>query len=215
MLSLSFLWILFTLGLAWFWQTFKVYQVAKKSQQSFQYKTWILFGKKLKYDQLDEEYRQRLNAVNDWFSITTPTHLIIQGGISPGNVVSEACAGKMYLESKGMSQQRMELIKCQLLLEDTSKNTLENLRETRAFLNKLNLPLQVGIISNRYHLLRCSIMADNMGYKTVYMPAEKEFELTRHNLLKLFIEGVFLNWYLTGRFLSKLLRNQRLVERVS
>lgn len=213
MLSLSLLWVLSTLGIVLVWYATKVYHVAKTAKPTFQNDIWILFGKQLNENQLDIEFKQRLNAVIDWLSIEKPKCIILQGGITGKNSLSEAQAGQAYLFN---SPKFITLYSdaTSLILEDTSKNTLENLRHTREYLQQAKLPLNVTLISNRYHLLRCSVMAENMGFSAICLPAEKEWTLDLTQVYKILLEAFFLNWYCTGKFVSKLLSNERILHKI-
>ncbi len=213
MLSLSVLWVLSTLGLVLVWYVAKVYQVAKTAKPDSLNDIWILFGKQLNENQLDIEFKQRLNAVIDRLSIDNPKSIILQGGITGKNSLSEAQAGQAYLfnSSEFISLYSDATL---LILEDKSKNTLENLKHTREYLQQAKLPLNVTLVSNRYHLLRCSIMAKNMGFSAVCLPAEKEWSLNLTQVYKILLEVSFLNWYCTGRFVSQLFNNERVLNKI-
>ncbi len=213
MLSLSALWAFSTLGLVLVWYIAKIYQVAKTAKPTFQNDIWIVFGKQLNENQLDIEFKQRLNAIIDWFAMEKPKCLILQGGITGENSLSEAEAGQAYLFN---SPKLITLYSSatSLILEDKSQNTLENLKHTREYLQQAKLPLNVTLISNRYHLLRCSVMAQNMGFSTTYLPAEKEWHLNLTQVYRILLEAIFLNWYCTGRFVSRLLNNERILHKI-
>ncbi len=213
MLFLSVLWMLSTLGLALVWYVAKVYQVAKTAKPAFLNDIWIVFGKQLNENQLDIEFKQRLDAAIDRLSLEKPKCIILQGGITGKNSLSEAQAGQAYLFN---SFKFITLYNdaTSLILEDKSKNTLENLKYTREYLQQVKLPLKVTLISNRYHLLRCSIMAKNMGFSTVCLPAEGEWSLNLTQVYKILLEAVFLNWYCTGKFVSELLNNKRILHKI-
>ncbi len=213
MLSLSVLWGLSTLGLVLVWYAAKIFQVAKINQADFQNDIWIVFGKQLTENQLDMEFKQRLNTVIDWLAIEKPSYIILQGGITGKNTQSEAQAGQAYLfNSTGFINEYHTATA--VILEDTSMNTLENLKHTREYLQQAKLPLNVTLISNRYHLLRCSVMAKNMGFTTGFLPAEKEWYLNLTQVYKIFLEAFFLNWYCTGRFVGRLFNNKRMLNKI-
>lgn len=213
MLSLSVFWVLSTLGLALVWYVAKVYQLAKTAQPNFQNETWILFGKQLNENQLEIDFKKRLNALIDQLIIEKPKCIVLQGGITGKNSLSEAQAGQAYLFNSTKFT-RLYSSEIPLIIEDKSKNTLENLKHTRQYLQQAKLPLKVTLISNRYHLLRCSIMAHNMGFSTVCIPAEKEWSLNLTQAYKILLEAFFLNWYCTGNFVSQLLNNQRILQKI-
>ena len=213
MLSLSVLWVLSTLGLVLVWYVVKVYKVAKIAKPLSQNDIWIVFGKQLNENKLDIEFKQRLNAVIDRLAIKAPKCIILQGGVTGKNSLSEAQSGQAYLFN---SPKFISLYNNapSLVIEDKSTNTLENLRNTRAYLQQEKLPLNVTLVSNRYHLLRCSIMAQNMGFSTIYLPAEKEWTLNLTQVYKVLLEAFFLNWYCTGKFVSQILNNERILNKI-
>ncbi len=71
--------------------------VAFFNKSSFQNDIWIVFGKQLNKNQLDIEFKQRLDAAIDRLSLEKPKCIILQGGITGKNSLSEAQAGQAYL----------------------------------------------------------------------------------------------------------------------
>lgn len=215
MLSLSTLWILITLGGVLFWYAYRVHSVAKNSNPSFKSPIWIVFGKQLKNNQPDDEYRQRLDRTFEMLGQQPPKHLVLQGGVTSGNSISESEVGRAYLASK-MAESNNRFGSCyNVILEDRSRNTLENLKNSRDYLANNQLPLQVGLITNRYHLLRCAVMAESLGFKTQYIPAEKSWSLNREQLYKVIQEAFLLNWFIIGKRVSYLLKNRRMIDKIS
>jgi len=213
MLSLSVLWILSTFGFAIAWHMVKVYWTAKTAKPSFQHDIWIVFGQKLNANLPTPEFKKRLDAAIEWQAHKQPKLIILQGGMTHKNTVSEAQAGQTYFyNSPKLINQCNSLT--QLILEDKSRNTLENLRNTREYLQREKTSLKVTLISNRYHLLRCSIIAKNMGFSTELLPAESEWTLNLMQAYKILLEAFFLNWYHTGLFVSKILKNQKMLNKV-
>lgn len=208
MLTLSVFWGLVTLGLSWIWFIWQINRTAKQSFSVPQSNIWIVFGKQLQNNQLDKDYQLRLARVVQDVSSFLPELVILQGGITAGNSLSEAVAGQAYLTSKVKNPG------FKLVLEESSRNTLENLKQTRQYLQAHQLSLKVCLISNRYHLLRCAIMAKNFGFETEYLPAEKEWVMNSKQLAKVLVEAFFLNWYFTGKFISNLLNNQRMLNKI-
>ena len=215
MLSLSFIWAAILLGLPLIWQFYRAYNVASKTAVPKEtIGTWIIFGKKLQHNQLDLEYKQRIIAAYQALETHSPKTLIFQGGFTHTNTVSEAQAGLKYFNSLFTECHPNQKKKVNILVEDQSKNTLENLKQTRKLLLEQQVPLNVVVISNRYHLLRCSTIANNLGFKSICLPAEATYQLNLSQVYKLSLEALFLNWYHTGLFLSKILKNQRMLNKV-
>jgi len=214
-LSLSFIWVVLLLGMPLVWHFYRVYNVAAKTGAPKEaIGTWIIFGKKLQNNQLDSEYKQRITASYQALKNHYPRTLIFQGGITHNNTVSEAQAGLKYFNSLFIEPYSHQKTSFHLLLEDKSKNTLENLRNTREYLQHRQLPLKVTLISNRYHLLRCSIIAKNMVFSTELLPAESEWNFNLIQAYKILLEALFLNWYHTGLFISKMLNSQRMLNKI-
>lgn len=213
MLFLSVLWILITLGIILIWYSKNIYQTAKTATPNHQPPVWIIFGKKLQKNQLDYDFIERLNAVIFWTAVNKPTLIILQGGVTGNNTLSEAQAAKEYLIRSNIFV-TLYNHGTNLVLEDLSKNTLENLKQTRELLQQQNLPLTVTLVSNRYHLLRCETMALNMGFRITFLPAEKTFKLDLKQVYKILLEAIFINWYHTGRFISKVVKNQRMLKKI-
>jgi uncharacterized SAM-binding protein YcdF (DUF218 family) len=215
MLSLSFIWIIALLGLPLIWQFYRVYNVASTSCSPKQtVDTWIIFGKKLQNNQLDSEYKRRITATYQALKNHHPRTLIFQGGITHNNTVSEAQAGLEYFNSLFIEPYSHQKTKLRFLLEEKSKNTLENLINTREYLQREQRPLKVTLISNRYHLLRCSVIAQNMGFSTELLPAESEWKFNLIQACKIILEAFFLNWYSTGKFVSTVLNNKRMLNKI-
>jgi len=215
MLSFSLIWATVLLGLPLIWQFFRAYNVASKTALPKQATgTWIIFGKKLQHNQVDLEYKQRITAAYQALENHHPKTLIFQGGVTQKNTLSEAQAGLKYFNSLFTETQSLQKKNVKLLLEDRSKNTLENLKQTRKLLFEQQEPLNVVLISNRYHLLRCSIIAKNLGFSTELLPAENDWTLNLRQVYKILLESIFLNWYSTGKFVSLLLNNKRMLNKI-
>lgn len=212
MLSLSILSIILSGGLLWFLHFLHIYRTAKESPHtphSSKTTSWILFGKQLKSNQIDTDYRQRLKTILRLSPlIDKQTSIFLLGGITTPNNTSEARAALKFLLKKAPKLSE------NLILEEQSRNTLENLKQARTALKKENKTLDVHLITNRYHLHRCQTIADQLGFNVQLIAAEIKWELNFRNILKLAEEAFFLNWYYTATFTSKLFKNQRMLNKI-
>ncbi|MDG6774327.1 YdcF family protein [Thiomicrorhabdus sp. ZW0627] len=212
MLSLSILSALLTFGFFWFWRAFQCYRIAQSAETSLPDKTsipLIVFGKQLHENRMDEDFKTRLNRVSTLQNTIHPDQKIfLLGGITNQNTVSEAQAGAdaLLAEHPELSDK--------LVLEESSRNTLENLKQARIYLNEHNLPLQAGLITNRYHLNRCQVMAKGLGLDGTLIAAEDDFVADFQNLYKIFMEAFFIHWYHTGSFISRWLNNKRMLSKI-
>lgn len=102
--------------------------------------------------------RARLNSAYDYLIDNPDSCCIVCGGQGNNEPCTEASAMYEYLTDKGIDPAR-------LFLEDTSTDTLENLRNARAIINENNLNPQVSIVTNDYHMYRALRYATSTGYE--------------------------------------------------
>jgi uncharacterized SAM-binding protein YcdF (DUF218 family) len=100
-------------------------------------------------------------------------HIIVSGGMGPGEDISEAEAMKKYILSKGLKEE-------DIIMEDRSKTTMENLSFSKEKMKERNFNSAI-IVSNKYHLKRISLMAKKLGlngsYSGVFLKQYKSFEV--------------------------------------
>nr|WP_246261820.1 YdcF family protein [Thiomicrorhabdus cannonii] len=209
MLILAVLSLVLSGGLFWLWRVLQIARTARHApaQPPNSLYAWILFGKQLHNDLPDADFQRRLQGVLRLAEHQPlPPAIVLLGGKTGSNRLSEAQAAADYLLTCRPALQPA------LLLEEASRNTLENLKQARDYLPERNLP--VALISNRYHLHRCMIMAGRLGLNAVPVAAEAQWQATPAALLKIALEGFFVHWYHTGAFISKRLNNQRMLNKI-
>lgn len=163
--------------------------------------TYIIFGKKLINNLPDQDYRFRLMRL-----LQCPFNTaIIMGGKTGNSFKSEAEAGLSFLQQNGLGKNKT------VLLEQSSENTLENLKNTRQILK--NNP--TVILSNRYHLARCSILAESLSINYTLCAAENDFSCTLGNLGKCLKEAFYIHWFYSGKYWAKLTGNKRMLDKIS
>ncbi|MDR3072258.1 MAG: YdcF family protein [Clostridiales Family XIII bacterium] len=98
---------------------------------------------------------------------------IVSGGKGADEKVSEAYAMRQYLLEQNIPEEK-------IIMEECSKNTLENLRFSKHIMEERNANYQALIVTSNYHVLRTVILAKNIamnaqgiGCKTAfyYLPA--------------------------------------------
>lgn len=82
--------------------------------------------------------------------------IIVSGGQGPDEVVSEARAMASYLVSQGVPES-------DILLEEASRTTEENLRFSQAIINERGGAERVTIATSDYHCLRAAMFARKLG----------------------------------------------------
>jgi uncharacterized SAM-binding protein YcdF (DUF218 family) len=88
--------------------------------------------------------------------------------------------------------------KSHIVLEQTSSNTFENFRFAKAQIAQVGRA-EIVIVSSRYHLARCGVMASCMNIKHQLCAAEDQLQWSPENLLNLLKEAYYLHCYWCGR----------------
>ncbi len=184
--------ILLTIGLPLLWFWFKVYSMAKSSRSSSSnnnYPYILIPGLKLENDSIMSDFSLRLQrALSLHNSSNKQQKLIILGGITHKNSISEAEAGARYLLKHKIKSDK-------LILEAQSQNTMENLKNAREIISSSSCFL----ISNRFHLYRIKCFARGLNLSITPIAAEKDFNLSIKMLLDCFKEAYFVHWYFSGK----------------
>lgn len=222
---------LLTLGLTFFWLLFKTITVAVNSNTKLSINSpettpaiqaILIAGLCLKNNQPIEEYQARLHRIVSVLTdVKNKPDIIILGGITGGNTLSEAQAGVNYLIAHGINAE-------QIILEDQSRHTLENLQNARSILNYLlqqkssNIRQEgkisakdVAIISSRYHLYRIMTLAQGMQMTLQPIASEKNFSFSLLMLMRMIKEAYFLHWYWSGKLWVFITANKKSKARIS
>lgn len=112
---------------------------------------------------------ERLKSSIDYLKKFKCTKVIVSGGTGEDEPVSEGFVMKKFLVRSGISENR-------ILIEDSSRNTFENLRNTREILKGID---EILIITSGYHLFRSRILANRIGFKKVYLIGSEVSEKSR------------------------------------
>lgn len=180
------------------------YRTARETPaRSFAGGVYLVFGKRSPDGQVDDEYKQRLEKAAELYH-AQPRPLILVGGYTTLGKPSEAAAGLTELRRIGVPDN------AKVYLEEASRHTLENLRNAREL-----CATQQILISNRYHLARCSLIATSLGISHVLCAAEAELENSFSTHLKLIKESFFILWFRIGHGWAWLTNNRRMLDRIS
>jgi uncharacterized SAM-binding protein YcdF (DUF218 family) len=170
---------------------------------------WLLFGKRLQDGNPDEEFKTRLQRLHTLMNQQPQVQAILLGGTPAGESISEARAGALYLE--GLSGERSG----RLLLEESSRDTLENLRNARRVMKARSASLPLTLISSRYHLARCGMFARSLGLRYQLCAAEKHWRWSAAEVVPILKEAVYVCWFPIGKAWVRLIRNERLLEQIT
>lgn len=206
MLLLSTVFMTATAGLSYLYYFKKIFHTAKNETPHCDNDVVVfVLGKKLKNELPDEEYVQRLERVQNILHQHDDSNVIILGGKTGKATISEAYAGKLFLQQNNIDISRINL-------EEASRNTLENIKNAINLLKEKNK--KIVIVSNRYHLSRAQQMAKGFGLEIELCAAEEKFNLNLLSVLKLMTEALHVHWYASGRLYARLTNNARMLERI-
>jgi uncharacterized SAM-binding protein YcdF (DUF218 family) len=165
--------------------------------------TAVILGYGLRRDEVLDEYHQRLERGRALLAAGAVERLLLVGGRCGDNRLSEAEAGRDFLLARGVPA-------AQILLEDRSRHTLENLHLARAQHALHQSPFV--LISSRYHLARCDTLARGLSLQPLLCAAEQPGKPRHVSELR---EAYYLHWYHTGKHWSRLTRNRKSLARIS
>ncbi|MBR0656996.1 YdcF family protein [Plastoroseomonas arctica] len=128
--------------------------------------------------------------------------LVLLGGVTDGNTVSEAAAGRDFLSAHGVATSRV-------VVEEASRHTLENLRAYRE--GFAPAPTPDLLVTSRAHLARGLAMAEGLGLRLVPCAAE---DAPRVPFVALLREAVLLHWYQVGSVFAHATNNRHMLARI-
>jgi uncharacterized SAM-binding protein YcdF (DUF218 family) len=196
-----------SLGAVWLWFLYRAWRVAHTASCELSGRHCLLvFGKRLVDGRADADLRARIARAGNLIRNGNAHTLVLLGG-RVGTEPSEAEVACALLQAQGLPDD------LPVLLEQISGDTLENLRHARGLLDSHHRG-PVVLLSNRYHLARCSLLARTVGLEHLCCAAETRWVAdTRHVLLLIkeaglaFLLDIGIRWArLIGhrRMLSKL-----------
>lgn len=207
-LLISTLVITLTCCLTLLWQLRVVWRYAKYSSTELPEGAELVLipGMLLVHGQVNHDYLLRLQRGICLYMRHKP-RVMLMGGFTGSNPISEARSGYDYLVSNGVSSE-------DLLLEERSRNTLENLKNSREQLRNANITY-IALVSNRYHLARCLTLARGLGMNIKACAAEENSYFSLRMWPRLLLEAYYLHWYHTGKVWSRLTKNRHSLSRIS
>lgn len=117
----------------------------------------VLLGCVLEDGQAGPELERRLTLALTYLEETPDVPLIVTGGDPDGDGITEAEVMAQWLERHGADMARV-------LTEDQARNTLENLRNSKALAERQGLGTDaVLILTSDYHQTRAQFLARRLG----------------------------------------------------
>lgn len=145
------------------------YRIPETAEPDLEY--LIVLGSRVKDDEPGKTLRRRLDKAAEYVAENPDTMLILSGGQERGEPESEAAVMKEYLLSHGVPASQM-------ILEDQSANTMENIMFSRNLIEEARSPEteerengseafvrppRIGVLTSNYHLFCAVKIAQKQG----------------------------------------------------
>lgn len=199
-------------GLVWLGYLVHVLRTATRSPLQPPARMVVLvFGRRLERDQPESDYRHRLGRALALARSQLAERLLLLGGRSGDSTVSEAAAGHRWLQQQGLPERVL------VQLEHESTDSLENLRQARQLLrggDGMQALPPVALVTSRYHLARCQLLARRLGFRGVPVAAEPSLSWAPRQLWLLLLESAYVMWIDLGVRWAQLIGHRRMAERI-
>ena len=204
--------LLLSAGLVWLGYLIHVWWVAVRSPLAPPRRMIVLvFGRRLERGAPEHDYQLRLSRVLTLTQQQQTDHVLLLGGCSGDDSCSEAAAGHAWLQQHGLSAT------VSVELEQESVDSLENLRQARRLLlshaDGTALP-PVALVTSRYHLARCLLLARRLGLTALPVAAEPALPWHGRYVGLLLIESGYLMWIDLGLRWAQLIGHRRMRDRI-
>lgn len=167
----------------------------------------LLFGKHAPGGRPDTDFQARIERALVLARDPAASGFVLLGG-GPDGVPTEAALARDALLAGGVDAQA-------LLLEDASRDTLQNLRHARQVLAEAGADGPVVLLSNRYHLARCAWLAKRLGFDACPCAAEPRLDWNLRTLRALAGEAAYVGLSDIGWRWARLIGSRRMLDRVS
>lgn len=145
----------------------------------------IVLGAQVRKDGPSVVLKYRLDAAIDYLNKNPDTVCIVSGGQGVNEPFSEADGMADYLIKNGIGESR-------IILEDKSQNTVQNIQNSKAFLEDVNH--SVGIVTNNFHMFRALRIAKVQGLEEVCgIAAHSDVLYLPNNMLRECL-GIIKDW---------------------
>lgn len=170
----------------------------------------LLFGKHAPSGRPDPDFHARIARAAALWPANAPRTLLLLGG-GPAGAPSEAELARRTLVAMGVPAG------ASLVLEDRSRDTLQNLRNARTLLQQREGRGDAGVVllSGRYHLARCALLARRLGIEASLCAAEPRMSWRPLAVWRIATEAAYLCWLDIGTRWARLIGHRGMMSRVS
>jgi uncharacterized SAM-binding protein YcdF (DUF218 family) len=204
--------VLLSAGTVWLGYLVHVWRIARGARTTLPGRRVVLvFGRQLADDAPGHDYLARLGRALLLLREGRASRVLLLGGYSGGRR-SEAEAGHAWLQRQGLPAG------AQVELEQESTDSLENLRHARGLLqggDRTGVLPPVALLTSRYHLARCLLLAQRLGFDGDPVAAEEVLPRTPRYLALLVMEATYLMWIDLGVRWARLIGHQSMARRIS
>ena len=146
----------------------------------------VVLGAGVNGSEPSKSLSERIDAAEEYAKAHPKSILILSGGKSEEDTISEAQCMYQELTARGISGKR-------LLKEERASNTEENLTYAMETISahRGSKPTEIVVITSEYHIPRATLIADRLGIKVLGYPAETENFLYFCNM---FVREIFAVW---------------------
>lgn len=139
-------------------QTMIFSSISSKPKNDFDY--LIVLGCSLYNDTPSVTLKMRLDRAAEYAEKYPNAKIIVSGGQGNDEAIPESLAMERYLVRNGIEKER-------IIQENQSRNTIQNLRNTKEILDALNNGdnYSVAIVTSGFHCFRCKMIAKSVGFK--------------------------------------------------
>lgn len=142
----------------------------------------VVLGSGLNGDKVTPLLASRINKGINVYKKNKGSKLIMSGGKGSDEVISEAEAMKRYALMQGVKD-------TDIILENKSTSTEENLRFSRSLMNENS---EFAIVTNYYHLFRALLIARNEKIKCIGYGAKTKLYFSMNAFVREFIGYLYL-----------------------
>lgn len=148
--------------------SYSIYQYSEANFSKPSAKIALVLGARVYDNQPSAAFKRRLNAAIELYRTGKIEIILVSGGITHENLLSEAEVGKSYLSKNKIPEER-------ILLEAHSKNTYENIRFSKNLLLSLKVS-ECVIVTDALHLKRAMKIANDLGLKAQAYPVKNSLQ---------------------------------------
>ena len=114
-------------------------------------------------------------------------YYIPSGGKGNDEVIAEAKAIEKYLLSQGIDKKH-------ILVEDKSKNTIENMKYSNKIIKEMNKDAKISFATTNYHVFRSGVIANDQGIDCEGMGSKTRWYFYTNALIREFVANIVSEW---------------------